>query len=1494
MAAPSYDEIVGSEHVPSYEEITGGSGGLTADQTSALSGIDMTPFHTDQSQSDAALTQQFQEKNNIPTAWEAAKSPMPYVGPAIVNAAAKAAPTLLRLGDVSGLSGIYRGLYGDQAADQVSSGIGRGVGNIAAGFTSPLGVGALALGGAPSIVQKAASGLFAADMARNLPQNFQAIGDAQTPGDRAQAITEALGTGAMLFGAGSHAFGRPGLVSPDDIAARSLLNRQSAPVAPPATPDISAPSAGAEPRSLFPSSVETAATPAQPPSTTEPSVAPESAGTSNVGAPIEKNISDMLMMSGGDHEAAATMAEKYGMPDVANQIRARAPLPSAVEPMPLLRHGPVPIAGDEGTLAEGAPAPAQPQIVDSVLSQFHMEQDPIKKQQLWQQAKGMMESGLPMGPGAMNSAEMPAPDTTSLKRAVVDTERENRGEPEIPTAPVVDDQQAVDNAKSMLDKDPTAGQSVVARINGGDPRISKQDAGLLLAERNRIVQQRTQWEERAAQSTDPMERATAEHQLQAIEEQLTAVDNASRTAGSEWSGVGHMYQRNIAEDYSLPALERKARAAKAIATGDGSLSTDELSTVQQQASDYQKLQTEAAEKQQALESAQKEQQAQADTIRAHEQTIKEMQQAEAARPKFGKAVFDQAQKIVDRLKVNADASRIKLRQALSQMNALVDPTVIVHAANILAHKVGELGLKKAEALAQMVDEFGDKITPHLEKAWKAAKKLIGAESAPDEVKKAVKSGVAKGKEKTPEDAAARLKADATAGDPLSHKAVYDVWRSKVKAGMTDVDEAAKATHETVQQSYPEATEQQVREAFSEYGKVKFPSKEADKVTLAEHRRITQLQLSIDRLKQGLDPLHTGLQRDKATQAIREKQAELNELLKQRTGPPSPEALAGRNEARKTALRNSIADLDKQLQTGEKPIDTSTPLPYDPEVERLTAERNAMKDKLNEIEAEANPPPTEAETYNKNRMAQIERESKKAQTRIDAGEYGPPAPKPPKELFDATQESLAKLSALRLKIKAGQQAWQKNNRTGPQKFWDRFVGIQRAMKLTSDVVLAKLSLAALAREALTPAEEGVGSFYSKAFPLLAERAPREGGFSLKAEAIAKAAMFTDGMKDAWQNLKFKESQLSLVHDSKLKAAPEWWDYMGFLHSALKAPVKRAEFARSLAKRTEWAMNEGRDTNDPKVMKELAQEAYVDGQRAIFMQDNPISDFINHSLAMMKNSKRWPNAGAGLSRLGHFLLPIVKVPTNLVGEVATGIHGVPTGLARTAKAYLDGIGNLKPQEADAIMRQLKKGSIGGAFLLSGYLASKSIGGFYHANDHRNQDDVQPDHYRIGGIDLPSGFSHSTAAMLLNIGATVARVENETAHGQKKGMSTGALVASQGLIRKLPFVPAATNAVDAVHDEGGFRKYIHSMLLSSTVPALIQHLAKVEDTPGEFPSNILTPENRRTPTTATEAIESGIPLLRRNVPYARGYRPPPPGMFLRSNAPTANTNRLFQTNP
>lgn len=440
-----------------------------------------------------------------------------------------------------------------------------------------------------------------------------------------------------------------------------------------------------------------------------------------------------------------------------------------------------------------------------------------------------------------------------------------------------------------------------------------------------------------------------------------------------------------------------------------------------------------------------------------------------------------------------------------------------------------------------------------------------------------------------------------------------------------------------------------------------------------------------------------------------------------------------------------------------------------------------------------------------------------------------------------------------------------NRTPSQKFWDRFVGVERAMKLSSDVVLTKLTTAALVREAgLTPAEEIAGAGISRVLPGLARRAPREGGFSLPAEINAKTQMFTQGMKDAWENLKMKQTDLDeLYKTGKLAKPEEFYDYLGYLHGALKAPIKRAEFARSLTKRMEWAVRNGQDINNQGVMRQLAEQAYVDANRSIFMQDNVVSKTFTGALRMAETSKVAPNLGPGLARIGRFLIPIVKVPTNIVGEVATGVHGVGTGGARAAAAYIKGVNSLEPAAADAIMRQLKKGLVGNALLLTGYYGATKIGGFYHPHDKRSAEDVQPMRYRIGNVDLPASMGHSTGAMLLNIGATMRRVSEEKTKGQPKGVGLGTLAAAKGLSHELPFIPAITGITDALDSGGGFQNYINQMITSTTTPALLSHAAKVIDTPGTFPQNILAEPTKRKPKTIAESLMMGIPGLRQRVP-------------------------------
>lgn len=558
--------------------------------------------------------------------------------------------------------------------------------------------------------------------------------------------------------------------------------------------------------------------------------------------------------------------------------------------------------------------------------------------------KGRQEGVLKPGEGETVQAPSPEPDTTALKRSVVDEQRAARGGEEIPTPVRKSDEQIVGEAKSRIEADPTIAPQIVSRIvDEKDSRISREDAATILAERRRVINERNKWESIAgAKDSTEAAKSQARIALGGIEQHLDRLDQASRAAGSAWSDVGRMYQVDLREDFTEEAMKRKLRAAKG-----RPLNEAERQAVEARSKRIAQLEKEAAEETETrLKLAEAK-----EVIRTHEATIADLKKGKESKPAKGTNPLSES--IVTYARSVRDAAMARIKERKGKMFA--DPLGVMSAIDLADHAIVgathiiEGAVTFGKWSTAMVKDFGESIKPHL--------KLI-YDSAKEQAKK-IEKEAGQSKEKTPVQAKARVKAQATAGEELSNRAVYDLARAHINAGVHGEDAVMKAVHNDIKESYPDATERDVRRAFSEYGKVKFPSKDAVDTELREIRRLTSLQESIDRETAGLDALHSGLQRDKATQAIREKQKQLNELLKNREGPPSPEKLASREEAKQTALRNAIADLDKQLRTGEE-TPRRAPTTDSPATEQLRAERDAMREKLNEIEAEANPPKTPAE------------------------------------------------------------------------------------------------------------------------------------------------------------------------------------------------------------------------------------------------------------------------------------------------------------------------------------------------------------------------------------------------------------------------------------------------------------------------------------------------------------------------------------------------------
>jgi hypothetical protein len=604
--------------------------------------------------------------------------------------------------------------------------------------------------------------------------------------------------------------------------------------------------------------------------------------------------------------------------------------------------------------------------------------------------------------------------------------------------------------------------------------------------------------------------------------------------------------------------------------------------------------------------------------------------------------------------------------------------------------------------------------------------------------------------------------------------------------------------------------------------------------------------------------------------IKALRAELEELQKQHKeifGEPQT-TMEQKLKAATDAARRSeemwqkrLADAKKGTFFGGKILG---PRVSSEELRAIEARRDAVREEVQHLQDLANPKKTPEEialqafkTRTTNRIAEL-------QEKIANGDY---AKTPRREVkLDQTAFAMkAQLERYKRVFQEGLIRDQLKNRSAAEKGMDYFTKWRRANLLSGPSTLLKLTSAAVQRLAFTPIEEGVGAGLGRIIPKLAKAAPREGGFSLRAEAKAFTGAFMKGVGDAIKTGKTGESDLSLNYGKPNLQPHSIADLFGQLHGALKAPVKRAEFERSLQKRSEWAMRNGYDVTEPMTQLRLAKEAFEDAERSIFMQNNRLVNYWRAKDKIIPAPDPTTGKPKLLNKMGttaaNVAVPIVKIPTNYVAESFQYAFGSVTGGARLAGAVARGLDNLKPEEADQIMRSLKKGSVGAALLALGYFNSENVGGYYQPGQHRDDKDVKAGGLRVFGVKLPPILLHSPAMECLQFGATIRRVSDsylDRKHLDKQGTASGVFAAALGLTEEVPFVKQTVDIgklFDPKEREGYLSQYARDLFVPQGSSQAAQFFDK--DAQGN--------PIKRKPEGVIESIKTGIPGLRQQVPAA-----------------------------
>lgn len=373
---------------------------------------------------------------------------------------------------------------------------------------------------------------------------------------------------------------------------------------------------------------------------------------------------------------------------------------------------------------------------------------------------------------------------------------------------------------------------------------------------------------------------------------------------------------------------------------------------------------------------------------------------------------------------------------------------------------------------------------------------------------------------------------------------------------------------------------------------------------------------------------------------------------------------------------------------------------------------------------------------------------------------------------------------------------------------------RASVLSGYNVLYKLAAAATIGGVLKRIpEQAIGKMWSGIFSGIAKKAPIEGFPNAKGEAKFYKEFFNPKkfVRNSWEILKGNESDLTRRLGEPYrepqntvagKIADRVLSLPTDLHQVIKDPVKRSTFESSVHNGMVWAEKNGLDITDPLVVSSIETAAYKRANYEIFLEKNKLNEAFQNFKNKMEKSG---NVGSVGKFVAGFLIPVSTVPTNIARRLlSTSPLGLIRGGAKVVNAYRKGIENLNTEEADAVMRQLKQGSLGTALWLIGWFGASSFGGLYSQydpNKKRKEGELASDQMMVNGEMIPKPVQHALPLEIIQWAATMRHIydnyrENKGSDNFDASWKAG-LGAIGALAEQIPVIETPVHLINATAD-------------------------------------------------------------------------------------------------
>lgn len=437
----------------------------------------------------------------------------------------------------------------------------------------------------------------------------------------------------------------------------------------------------------------------------------------------------------------------------------------------------------------------------------------------------------------------------------------------------------------------------------------------------------------------------------------------------------------------------------------------------------------------------------------------------------------------------------------------------------------------------------------------------------------------------------------------------------------------------------------------------------------------------------------------------------------------------------------------------------------------------------------------------------------------------------------------------------------DNLSPAMKITDWIKRIRVAELISSPITAAKVGINSMLQMVASPTHEAIASAWRQVpgIRVFAENAPIEGtGFKPGVELDAIKSVWGTGRKAAWDTLWKGASDLDMAFGARdTSGRPySWIDLIGNLHGAEKAPAVEAAFTRAFQHLETFEHAAGRDVTSPEALIRIGERSYERALAERFQNDNAAVKAFNYITHSLKTSE-----SSGAQALGHGLdlaLPIVRTPTNIIISGLEHTLGLPIGVLRARLQHANGIGELTRPQAEGIMRQLKRGTLGLPLFFLGYYMAGNVGGFYSGK--RKEDDVE-----AGAIRTPLGTvpgwmaSHHPALMALQLGATWRRAEETIRHGEPEGPVGGLAHATGAMLEEVPFVREQVRLSRP-------DRWAEDLARSFAIPKFVEWLAQLTDKRDgnrDLQNMWLGQPQQHRPGGAMDRLRMGVPWLRRSAP-------------------------------